>query len=328
MEFRRLLHPLPLLLIFVFVAVAVADLVQELSEEPPPPLELAGSTDPRFETLEPVIDFRSDRGDPAVEIRPTPKLAQGQWSAPRPSGAWARGPAAALSIELAASGHRVLILECMPTSDRPPTRAVNLVMNGIDCGEAALDPGWKRYRFILPTGATRLGPNRLALSFPGAGDGKRKPRRLLVRRLGLFHEEDVDVAILDAAAPVSLDLDADRATIRSSGILEVPLVLEDRTDALQMRYRFSSALGGAVVEVVQSQAGTDGADDVVRTSVSAEEEVSGRIRIPLHGRRGAYILRIRAELVAPDNRLLLSSLRLVEEGDPSRRPRTAGPPRS
>lgn len=327
MDSRQLVRPLPLLLIFLFVAVAVADLVDKLSEEPPPPLELVGLTRPRFEALEPVIVFRSDHGDPAVEIRPTPKLAQGQWSAPRPSGVWARGPTAELSVDLVAGGHRVLILECSPARARASARTVQLAMNGIDCGEVVLDPGRKRYRFILPPGASRTGPNRLAFSFLDEGDGKRKARRLLVRRLGLFLEEDVDVAILDAAGPVSLDLDADRATIRRSGTLEVPLVLEDRSDALQMRYRFSSAIGRAEVEVVQSQSGTAGANDVVRTSVSADQRVSGRIRIPLHGRRGAYVLRIRVELAAPGNRLLISSLRLVEEGDPTRRPSVANPSR-
>ena len=115
-----------------------------------------------------------------------------------------------------------------------------------------------------------------------------------------------------------------RATIRRSGVLEVPLVLEDRSDALQMRYRFSSGIGRAEVKVVQSQSARTGAGDVVSTSVSADLKASGRIRIPLHGRRGAYILRIRAELDVPANRLLISSLRLVEEGDPTRRPSAAG----
>jgi hypothetical protein len=192
MDIRRLLHPLPLFLVFLFVAVAVGDLVQKLTEEPPPPPELVGFAIPRFEALEPVIDFRPDLGDLPVEIRPVPELTQGQWSDPRRSGVWARGPAAEFMIDLAAGGHRVLILDCMPTSGKRSARAVHLAMNGIDCGGVALEPGWMKYRFALPAGATRAGPNRLAFSFPDPGEAKRKPRQLLVRRLGLFLEDDFD----------------------------------------------------------------------------------------------------------------------------------------
>jgi hypothetical protein len=328
MDFRRLLRPLPLALIFLFVAVAVADLVQKLSEEPPPPPELVGPAIPRFEALEPVIDLRPEHGDPTIELLPIPDLVQGQWSAPRSSGVWARGPAAEIEIDLATGGHRVLILEAMPASGKKPAHAVQLEVNGVDCGQLALESGWRKYRFDLPEGVARPGPNRLSLGFPGRGEVKKKRRTLLVRRLGLFLEDDVDLDELDGARPVSRDFDADRVTIRRSGILEMPLVLEDRTDALQMRYRFSSGVGRIDVEVAQSQSGEPGSDDAVASSVSADEKASGRIRLPLHGRRGAYALRLRADLAAPDNRLLITSLRLVEEGDPTRRPRTASPPPS
>jgi len=328
MDFRRLLHPLPLVLIFVFAAVAITDLVQKLTEEPPPPPELVGSAIPRFEAVEPVIDFRPDHGDPAVEFLPIAVLSQGQWSTPRSSGVWARGPAAELEIDLASGGHRVLALEGMATSGDGPARAVQLDVNGVDCGRLALEPGWRRYRFDLPEGVARPGTNRLVFSFSGPGEARKKRRTFLVRRLGFFLENVDDVDILDAARPVSLDFDADRLTIRHSGTLEMPLVLEDRTDALQMRYRFSSAAGRIDVEVVQSQPGEPGSDDAVRSSVRADEKASGRIRLALHGRRGAYVLRIRTDLAAPDNRLLISSLRLVEEGDPTHRPLAANPSRN
>jgi hypothetical protein len=326
MDFHRLLRPLPLFLILLFVAVAIADLVQNLTEEPPPSPELVGSAMPRFEALEPVIDLRPDDGDHAVELLPIPELVQGQWSSPRSSGVWARGPAAELAVDLSSGGHRVLILEAMPTSGKKPARAVHLDVNGMGCGRVTLEPGWRKYRFDLPEGVTRPGPNRLSFSFSESGQMKRKRRELLVRRFGFFLADDVGVSVLDAARPVSFDFDADRLTIRRSGTFEMPLVLEDRTDALQMRFRFSSGIGRADVEVVQSQSGGRGSDDAVRSSVSADEKASGRIRLSLHGRRGAYVLRIRANLVAPDDRLQISSLQLVEEGDPTRRPR-ANPPR-
>jgi hypothetical protein len=328
MDFRRLTHPLPLFLIFLFVAVAIADLAHKLTQESPPPLQLVGSAVPRFEVLEPVIDLRPDPGDATIEFLPIPELVQGQWSSPLSSGVWARGPAAELEVDLATGGHRVLVLEAMPTRGKESPHAVQLDLNGVDCGRVALEPGWGEYRFELPDGAARPGPNRVALGFPETGKEKRKPRKLLVRRLGFFLEDECDVEILHAARAVSFDSDADSVTIRRSGILEIPLVLEDRTDALQMRYRFSSGVGRADVEVAQSQSEEAGSDDAVRSSVTAHEKASGRIRLPLHGRRGTYVLRIRAELIMPGNRLLISSLRLVEEGDPTRRPRTANPPRN
>jgi hypothetical protein len=328
MDFRRLLHPLPLVLIFLFVAVAVTDLIQKLTVEPAPLPELVGSAVPRFEALEPVINFRPDHGTPTVELLPTLKLMEGQWSAPRSSGVWAMGPAASLELGLATGGHRVLILEGMPTSGKDSARALQLDVNGVDCGRVVLEPGWGEYRFDLPEGVARPGLNRLIVSFPGRGEVKKKRRTLLIRRLGLFLGSDVDVEKLDAGRPVSFDIDADRVTIRRSGTLEMPLVLEDRTDALQMRYRFASSVGRIDVEVVQPQSGEPGSDDAVQSSARADEKPSGRIRLALHGRRGVYVLRIRADLAAPDNRLLISSLRLVEEGDPTRRPSAANPPRN
>lgn len=326
MDARRLLHPLPVVLIFLFIAVAVGDLLQKLTEEPPPLPEIVGSAVPRFEALEPVIDFRADRGDRSVEVLPTPALARGQWSAPRPSGVWARGPEAELIVDLGTGGHRMLILEGMPTSGKDRARELQLTVNGVDCGRVALQPGWEEYRFDLPEGVLRPGSNRLGFGFPKPSQSKRKSRELLVRRLGLFLDAAFDGDVFKRPRPaVTLDFDADSVTIRCSGTLEMPLVLEDRTDALQMRYRFASATGRVDIEVAQSKAGEPGSDDAVRSSVSADKKATGRIRLPLHGRRGAYVLRVRAELVAPDNRLLLSSLRLVEEGDPTRRPPSASP---
>ncbi|MCJ7754448.1 MAG: hypothetical protein MUP13_07765, partial [Thermoanaerobaculales bacterium] len=144
MEYRRLLRPLPLILIFLFVAVAVADLIQKLTEEPPPPPEIAGTAIPRFEVLEPVIDFRANGGEPTVEILPIPEVEKGQWSAPKTQGIWAKGAAADFQLELAAGGHRVLILECLPASGKNPVRIFQLTINGVDCGSIELAAEWKR----------------------------------------------------------------------------------------------------------------------------------------------------------------------------------------
>jgi hypothetical protein len=324
MDYRRLLHPLPLVLICLFVAVAVADLVENLTEDSPPPPELAEGSVPRFEAFEPVIDLRLARGSTELEILPIPELVQKQWSAPRRSGVWARSPKAELGVELPSGGYRAFILECMPGKRHGAARGVRLSLNGADCGEVSLEPGWKRYRYTLPAGSSRAGSNRVVLSFPDRGETARTRREILVRRLGWFFNEHTDVEALDAARPVSLDLEKQRFTIRRSGTLEVPLILEEQTDALQMRYRFSFAVGRADLEVQKSQEEGTVSDVVLRELLQAGRRKAGRVRVPLHGRRGTYILRIGAELSEPGNRLLIWSLRLVEEGDPTRRPWAVG----
>ncbi len=160
MEYRRLLRPLPLILIFIFVSVAVADLVQKLTEEPPPPPEIAGSAIPRFEVLEPVIDFRANGGEPSVEILPIPEFEEGQWSEPESQGFWAKGSAADLKLEFATGGHRVLILECLPASGKNPVRKLTpddqrsrLLLHRSCAGVAAISacpPGGSRSFRVQP----------------------------------------------------------------------------------------------------------------------------------------------------------------------------------
>lgn len=328
MEYRRLLRPLPLFLIVLFAAVAVGDLVQKALEEPLPLPKIVGSAVPRFEASEPVIDFRPDHADSSVETLPIPDLARDQWSVLERRGVWARGAAARLRLELAVGGHRVLILECLPAGGKRPVRTVRLTINGIDCGEVMLAPEWRRYRFNLPKGTVRPGFNGIALEFPDRAEATRPRRALLIRRFGLFLDESIGAGALDAVRPVSVDVAAGRVTVRRSGTLEMPLVLDDRTDALQMRYRCSSGVGCAEVAVVQPSEGNAGIGDIVKAPLSADREASGRIRIPLHGRRGDYVLRIHADLDPPDSRLVISSLQLVEEGDPTRRPWAANQPRN
>jgi hypothetical protein len=325
MEYRRLLRPLPLFLIFLFVAVAVVDLIQELRQVPEPPLEPVGLAIPRFEASEPVIDFRLNRTDPGVTILPIPELAPDQWSPPERQGVWARSAVAELRLELAVGGHRTLFFECLPASGKRPVRTVRLTINGIGCGEVVLVPEWRKYRVSLQQGVVRLGSNRIVLGFPDRDEAAKPGRALLIRRLGLFRDKETDVSALEATRAVLLDVDAEKVTVRRSGTLEIPLVLDDRTDALQMRYRFPSGAGRADVMVEQSTEEDAGIDDGLRQSVTAAQKASGRIRIPLHGRRGQFMLRIQVDLGTPDSRLLLSSLRLVEEGDPTRRPWAANP---
>lgn len=325
MDDRRLLRPLPLFLIFLFVAVALGDLIQKLTEEPPPPPEIAGAAIPSFDAFEPLIDFRLDRGDPAIEILPLPEFGKGQWSSKKSHGVWTRGAVAELRLEFATGGHRHLILECQPTSGKRPVRSLHVALNGLGLGALDLVQGWHRYHLAVPEGAVRPGSNRVVLHFPDRDPAEPPRRALLIRMLGFFFDDNA-VEGLDVRGPVSFALDDERVVIRRSGILEIPIVLDDRIDALQMRYRFSSGTGQAELVVEKSGEASEGLGDVLKAEMNPDEKNPGRVRIPLHGRRGAYVIRIRADLETSDSQLLISSLRLVEEGDPTRRPWAANSP--
>jgi hypothetical protein len=324
MDPRDLLKPLPFVLVLLFLAVAVGDLVQTLTEEPTSqedgkPLAL------RFQPEEPILDFRASDESPTIEILPIPEFESKQWSAATPRGVWAKGKSAELTIDLAAGGHRNMILDCLPGGGKRPVRSVHLTVNQVDCGEVTLHSGWGSYRIKLPHGALRSGPNRLVFSFRDRADARKSRRALLVRRLALEFDDDWGGELPEKSRPIVFDGGTERIVLGVAGTLEIPLHLNDRTDALRMRYRFSSNLGRAEVAVVQVRGEDAGVHDAVKTSVSARGKLSGNVRIPLHGRRGAYVLRIRGAPGEPGSRLLISSLRLIEEGDPTGRPWSANP---
>ncbi len=120
---------------------------------------------------------------------------------------------------------------------------------------------------------------------------------------------------------IEVDPDRDRVIIYRSGTLRVPFVLDDRTDALRVRYDFSGVNGRAELQVARPQGTGEGLDSVIRRTVSARESRSGRIRVPLHGRRGDFVLQMDVELGPGSGRLELPSVKLVKEGDPTRRRR-------
>jgi hypothetical protein len=177
----------------------------------------------------------------------------------------------------------------------------------------------------LPEAALRSGPNKLVFSFKDRAKARKIRRALLIRRITLLSDHDAEVEIPNTRRLMNLDSEAERIGFNVAGTLEIPLELDDRTDALRMRYRFTSELGRAEVAVLQVGEREIGPGDAVRTAVSAEEELSGNLRIPLHGRRGAYVLRIRARPGEQGSRFLVSALRLTEEGDPTGRPWSANP---
>ena len=121
--------------------------------------------------------------------------------------------------------------------------------------------------------------------------------------------------------PVRVDPDGDRLVINSAGRLRIPFVLDDRTDALQLRYRFSTGSGVAELQVARPDGAGEGLDAIVRRTLSAEQRRSGRVRVPLHGRRGDFVLLVDFNPGPVSGRLKLTSMKLVKEGDPTLRRR-------
>ena len=319
MDLRPLLRPVPLFLVFLFAAVAVVDLVHSLRETPELPPDLLRRGVVQFEELNPVIDFRPQSPDPEVVYRPEPRLVGRKWSQVEQRGVWATSNGAALELAVAVGGHRVMILDCRPAGGKQSVPSVKVTINDHGCEVVNLANGWGRYRIILPEDAVRTGNNRIVFEFPDANEGPTPRPHLLVRRMGLFFDVSVGENAVLGKPPVSVDIAEGAVSFFASGTLEVPFAVDDRIDALELRYRFRKAGGRAEVVVGRPQGEGVGRDADFQRSVSAERKRGGRIRIPLHGRRGDFVLRIRVDLNSQPARLDLTSLRLVKENRSARR---------
>ena len=319
MNLRPLLRPVPLFLVSLFAAVAVVDLVHSLRETPELPPALLRRGVVQFEELNPVMDFRPQSPDPEVVYRPEPRLVGRKWSQVEQRGVWVMANGAALELAVAVGGHRVMILDCRPASGIQSIRSLLVTINDRGCDMVNLASGWGRYRIILPEDAVRTGNNRIVFEFPDANEGSTPRPHLLVRRMGLFFDESVgDDAVL-GKPPVSVDIAEGAVSFFASGTLEVPFAVDDRIDALELRYRFRKAGGRAEVVVGRPQGEGAGRDADFQRTVSAERKRRGRIRIPLHGRRGDFVLKIRVDLNPQPAGLDLTSLRLVKENRSARR---------
>ncbi len=321
MDLRPLLRPVPLILVFLFVAVAIVDLVHSLRETPEPPPVLLRRGMVQFEELNPVIDFRPRPPESDVVYRPDPRLTGHRWSAPERRGVWMTADGSALELAVAAGGHRVMILDCRPAGGRPSIRSLVVTINDRGCGAVDLTKGWGRYRVVLPANAVRAGNNRIVFGLPDVSGAPALRPHLLVRRLGFFFDEGVRDRAVFRERPVSVDITEGAVSFFASGTLEVPFSVDDRIDALKLKYRFRNAGGRAEVIVGRPQGEGVGRDADFQRSMSAERRRGGRIRIPLHGRRGDFVLKIRVDLNPQPARLDLTSLRLVKENRSTDRPR-------
>lgn len=307
------LRPLPVLVILLFAAVAIGDLVKTLREEDPVPPEMLRPGAVRFEASEPVIDLRASAPVPEIEMLPIPKLAGPLWSTPDATGVWALGDGAEIRLDLVNGGHRFLILEARPAAGKRPVRSVRITVNGIDCGSIALSPGWHHLELEIPQGAVRNGANIFRLGVPDRSMVRRPRRAVHLRRLGLLRTPS-PARLVRGAPDVAADFASQSAVVRAPGELQVPFSVDDRIDALRMEYRFGAPGCSGEVVVERPEGGGFGRDAPVRRNLGANSGGVGRIRIPLHGRRGEFVLRVRLAGCAAQEKFRIRALKLVREG--------------
>lgn len=312
MGLRQLLRPLPLLIAAVFAAVGLVDLVQTLREvEPPPPVVLRpGSV--RFEPWEPVIDLRGGARETGVALLPVPVLIGPLWSPADPSGVWLLGDGGEIGLELSRGGHRAIILEGRPAAGKRPVRSIGISVNGTDCGTAELQAGWQRWEVTLADGALRAGANRIVFRVPDR-ELARNPRRALQLRQIELRLEEKGGSDRSRSAPVTVDFETQRLGLRLPGVFEARFAVDDRVDALRMRYRFCGPEGSGEMTVSRPQGGGVGRDAPVRRALIPSAEGVERIRVPLHGRRGEFVLRVQIEPSVDQSQFDIRALELVTE---------------
>lgn len=317
---RELLRPLPLFFGFLFVAVAIIDLVATLTRKPQPaaPFLLPGAVS--FQSFEPVIDFTAAPRDSGVVRLPVARFRGDHWSEPEARGVWVMRSGAELEIDLARGGQRLLVLDGKAVGEKNKERRLRISINGTDCGSIARVSGRHQYRVEVPESVLTSGSNRIVFEFSGRGRNAPPRRTLLLRSLGFYRDLKNDIEGGGRSNPVLLNLEDQTITIRSSGVVEVPFSIDGRVDALKMRYRFRSSNGEGRIVVGRPRGSGAGRDADIERLLDAEADPSGRLRIPLHGRRGEFVFRVHADLGSDSARLTISSLELIEEGNPTRRP--------
>lgn len=309
-DLRPLARPLPLLLICLFAAVAAVDVVHRLRHPPEPLPNLLQNASLRFDALEPVVDLRP-RAEGAVAIGPRPHLVGEGWSKSAKGGAWITDRRATLEVETSRGGYRVLVIECRPAEGHHTARTLEIRINGSSCGVLELSQGWRRYRLELAEGVVRPGVNSIEFIVSVGGSAAR--RRLLLRRLGLFLSKNAGVDSFSRRSPAFRNLAEDAVVIHGSGRLELPFALDGRADALRLHCRIVGGGGRCEVVVARPQGTGAGLDPAIRREVDLPGGGSAGVRIPIHGRRGEFLLSINADLDSGPGKLVISSPRLVRE---------------
>lgn len=316
MSRRSLVRPLPLILVFIFGAVAVVDLVQTLRHDdmPPPVVLKPGAV--RFESREPVIDLRSDGEDSEISLLPIPVLEGGLWSEADGSGTWILGDGAELALELMRGGHQFVVFEGRPAAGKRPVRSVTISVNGVDCGTAKLNRGWQRWSVAVPESGLRDGLNSIVFRIPDRKSVERPRRALQLRRVELRFDAALDPG-LPSQPHLDLDFEEQRLAMWTPGVFEARFMVDERVDALRMRYRFRCPEGAVKMTVARPQGGGVGRDAEIHQVLSASAHGVERVRVPLHGRRGEFVLRLTAEPWNSQTPFDIRSVELVTEGNRS-----------
>jgi hypothetical protein len=176
------------------------------------------------------------------------------------------------------------------------------------------------YSLELPNGVIRRGVNTITFYLPDREDAQVARRSLLLRRLALIRTRDAGPGAARLGSPLDVDLEKRRLTIQSSGRLSIPFTVDDRIDALRMRCRIAGGGGRCEVVVARPEGAGPGRDPVVRRVFDTDQEGSGRVRVPLHGRRGEFLLTIDAMLDSAESRLLVTAPELVKDTGSTVRP--------
>jgi len=135
-----------------------------------------------------------------------------------------------------------------------------------------------------------------------------------------------DLPTLGGRQPAELDAKREVLTVRRSGRLTVPFDVDDRIDALTLRYRFVGGEGRGEVVVARPEGGGPGRDAPLRKVLEVDQKRRIRVRVPLHGLAGGFVLTLAVDLHQDSSRLVIDDLRLVAEGASDPRNQT-GPPR-
>lgn len=314
---------LPALIALPFVAAAVFDLARRVVAEPAPDLDLIQSSDLRFEPLDPVFDLRAPNPSGATAWTEPSILTTSGWAAVTPAGSRMAGNTATLEVEVGAGSHRVLFVEARGDRRAVPVIALSVRANGIDCGRAALAPGFEALRFTLPAGAVEPGRNVLELRILDSTDGRSaEGRAVVVRRIALSAEHEAAFAGLVATSALVVNRERGLVLVHRPGRLVAPFTTRTSGSLLRCRVRFRdpTAQSQCRVIVARRYAGPDRYDVVSDRTVIPSRKRGARIRQELRdrGERGALIVEVNRE--AAEGGLLLTELR-VESRPKRARPR-------
>ena len=122
-----------------------------------------------------------------------------------------------------------------------------------------------------------------------------------------------DLPALGGHQPAEFDAKREVLTVRRSGRLTVPFDVDDRIDALELRCRVVGGEGRGQVIVARPLGAGPGRDAPLRKVLEVDQKRRTRVRVPLHGLAGGFVLTLVVDLDQDSARLVIDELRLVAE---------------